>query len=38
MYPQMFLKMMLEFEGFSALFAFESPQIGRLVMRDHVTL
>lgn len=36
--PQMFLQMMLELERLSALLAFETPQVGRLVVRDHVSL
>jgi len=38
MNAQMLLKMVLKFEGLSAFLALEAPQIGRLVVRDHVTL
>ena len=29
---------MFEFEGFSAIYAFESPEHSRLLVRDHVSL
>lgn len=38
MYAHMFLKMMLKFESFITLIAFEFAQESRLVMADHVTL
>jgi hypothetical protein len=35
---QMLLQMVLEFKCLAALLALEAPQIGRLIVRNHVTL